>query len=392
MIKKIATFFSSVIAIVLASPAFGQAAPDLSLKATATAGYETNPFQFASGDTESAKLQLTLQPEANFRMATGDLKLAARVARTEYENNRYIDPLTWGLSAATTQQISASVDANVLLRFNSSIPQSNGPNEDLTNGGGVDPGLDPSFEGRQTRRKSFNSSGGLNVRIDQRTRLSFAASASALRLSNSNRNGNNDSYDFRGSVSNQINSAISIGASLRYSRFTYSNANNRTSVVAPGATLSWKLDSRTILNLTAGTSLVNSRTILGQRKSSSIYADGSLCYRADMTTLCGTFGKYVEPTSFDGVRRTTRMGSNASIRLDRKTGVSGSVNYVRTNGASLGQRGRIEYVAFGSTINRELSRPIHVFASARFGDSFGQPFNRRANAAISVGLSYRLGS
>jgi hypothetical protein len=392
MIKAIASFLSTTVALFFAGSAFGQSSPEVSLKATGTTGYETNPFQFAGEDTESAKLQLTLQPEANFRMATGDLKLVGRVAHTEYENSRYIDPLTWGLSAITAQQVSPSIDANAQIRFNSSIPQSSALSEDLTNGGGVDPGLDPSFEGRQTRRKSFNASGGLGIRIDQRMRLNFAASTSALRLSNSNRNGNNNSYDFTGSASNQITSALSIGASLRYSRFTYSNAGNKTSVIAPAAILDWKLDARTTLNMTAGTSFVSTSSILGQRKSSSIYANASLCHRAAMTSLCGTFGQYVEPTSFDGVRRTTRMGANATVRLDQKTRVSSSVNFVRTNGQTFAARGKIEYFAFGSMINRELSRPLNVFASARFGDTYGEPFNRRANAALSIGVSYRLGS
>jgi hypothetical protein len=389
--KRLATLLSSSIACFLAHPAFGQSAPELSLKTTASTSYETNPFLLVGDDTGSAKLQLSIQPEAKFRSATGDINLAAQVTRTEYEENRFTDPFSWGLSAGTEQRLSASIDARMQLRYDNSIPQTASRFNELAPVVDTNQLDDPSFEGRQIRRKSFSASGGVGFRLDQRNRLDFSASTSSLRLSNALQNGNNDSYDFSGSASNQISSTLTLGASLRYSQFTYSAANDKTTVLSPAATATWKISSRTLFNFTGGASLVKSNTAFGRQKSTSLYADMSLCDRTSRKTLCVNFGQYTEPSAFDGVRNTIRAGTTFSVRLDQKTRISGDARYVQTKATSFVQRSKFEYFSVGTTLNREISRPLAVFAAVRYDDAYDQGVVRKANGVFSLGVSYRFG-
>jgi hypothetical protein len=392
MFSRMIAVLTSLLAFIFAHPAFGQSPPELSLKATASTSYETNPFLLIGDDTASAKLQLSIQPEAKFKSATGDINLTGRVTRTEYEEKRFTDPFSWGLSAGTQQRLSASIDAGVQLRYDNSIPQTASRVDELIPI--IDPNQvdDPSFQGRQIRRKTFAASGGLGIRLDQRNRLDLSASTSSLRLSNALRNGNNDSYGFTAAASNQLNSALTLGASLRYSQFTYSAANNKTTVLSPAATATWKLNSRTTLNFTGGASLVTSNTALARRKSTSLYADISLCDRISRTNLCISFGQYTEPSAFDGVRNTTRAGTSLNVRLDQKTRISGDARYVRTKATGFVQRNKFEYVSLGTAIHYELSRPMFVFASARYGDAYDKGVIRKANGAISLGVTYRFGS
>jgi hypothetical protein len=391
MIKRLFSYIPSSIACLFAGPAFGQSNPDVSLRATATTSYETNPFLFADNDTETLKLQLQVQPEAKFRTPTGDINLGARVAVAEYSRSRYGSPLDWGVNAGTEQIISANVDARVSLRFDDSFPQTSNRLADLTPGDPL-PIEDPSFQGRQTRRKTYSAEGGLGIRLDQRNRLDFTAGASALRVSKAARNGNNDSYDFSVAASNQVNSKLSLGASVRYSQFNYNSAGNETRVIAPAAVASWKLDGHTTLDFTAGTSLIKSKSPFGDQKSTSVYADISLCNKTTKTSVCGTLGQYTEPTAFDGVRNTTRAGTTLNYQIDRKTRVSGYASFIRTKGTGIILRNSFEYFSFGTSINREISRPLYVFAQTRFGDIYSRNDSRRANAGITLGVSYRFGS
>ena len=391
MIKRFASFISSSIAVLCANPALGQSNPDLTLRATATTSYETNPFLFADNDTETIKLQLQVQPEVKFRMPTGDINLGARLAVAEYSRSRYGSPLDWGLNAGTEQIISSNVDARLSLRFDDSFPQSSSRLADLTPGQPL-PIEDPSFQGRQTRRKTYTAEGGLGIRLDQRNRLDFTAGASALRAGNAALSANNDSYDFSLAASNQLNSKLSLGASVRYSQFSYKAVSNETRVIAPAAVATWKLDGRTTLNFTAGTSLIKSKSLFGVQKSTSVYADISLCNKTTKTSLCGTLGQYTEPTAFDGVRNTIRAGTTLNHQLDRKTSISGYASLVRTKGTGIISRDSFEYFSFGTSINREISRPMYIFAQTRFGDIYSRGDSRRANAGVTLGVSYRFGS
>lgn len=389
--------------VVLAWAALGPTTADAEIRASidtsVKADIASNPYLLSGSKTSAASGTVSVSPNVKLTDGTQTFTLRGDYRHREF-SRRYSASNDFGGSASLAQQLSPRLGFNASFGYDTSVV---GASDLLTFGtnpgtGVVFPPLpgDIAINGLRQRRHAI--SGGMSFDYTASSRDQFTAQGgfSIVRfpVASSASEYNNAS----GSIgySRVINSKTSVGLDVSLSRADYRHTPlGDATTISPQATFKTKFGARWSLSASLGVSHSRISGLVGRSTQDSAAGSLSLCNAATVGKFCLFASRSVQPTSFGStVRPQTSVGLSYNVRLDAKSTIDATANYSRSGQISQGNivtGGTVDYGRASLTYSRRLGQRIQGFVTADYADSYRDPTPRKANAAVSIGLSFALG-
>jgi hypothetical protein len=409
-----------------------------SATATATVGYERNPFLINTNqDTGAASAQIDLRPQVSITDTRASGVIQGFYNRTEYFS-KYGGNDSAGVVANANYQISPRFALNTAAGFSTSIlgggngfglvqnavstvvpgvdgstvttpgvvPVATNPivgNGNFLPGGtiinpGV-PGSDVGLLGLRQRRNTLNASTGITYQPTARS--TWSANVFGERTTYPGLRFGQIVQDFTsygGSLgyNRRVTEALSIGARGSVTRTDYQTQGNST-FYSPQGTLTYRLSQRLTFDLSVGASFISTSGPFGPDRNSTIVSgSANLCRADELTSYCLFVSRSPGINGFAGTNTTTSVGGSYSRRVGEYSTLSASASYVRSDfrGQAVNPAfviGDQETWVVSGTYSRRLSRRLSAVATAQYRDAAFADYSPRADISGRAGISVSLG-
>lgn len=388
-----------VIAWTVLAPGSAQAETRASVNTSVRGEIASNPYLLTGPNTSATSAILTVSPAVKFLDGVKTIGLRGNYRHSEF-SRRYSSSDDFSVNASLSQKLSPRLDYSADIGFDSSVV---GANDLLTFGanpsnGGAFPPLpgDIALTGLRQRRQAIN--GGLSLGYIASARDSFQTQGgfSVVRYPTGSAASEYDSASGSFGYSRVINSRTSVGLNIGLSRADYRRASlGDATTISPQLTFGTKFGANWSLSASLGVSHSTIRGLVGKFRQDSAAGRFSLCNTSTAGKFCLYASRSVQPTSFGStVRPQTSIGASYNVRLDSKSTIDATANFSRSgqiSQANIITGGSVDYGQASLTYSRRLSQRLQGNLTASYADSYRDPTPRKANAALSIGLSFAFG-
>ena len=388
---------SAALAIAAVSPA-AWASTETSVDINASAYYATNPFLLTSGDTETASFSITAIPRVKIEDEVTRYELAGSFQHVEYLK-RYSSTQNVSIEGTGWQRFDPRTELNIAAALSSTLTNS-------TNFGGLIVGLpgqlpnpttlpildDITLNGIRQRSNVARMSADLTHKPSAFDSVSVGVDAGVVRYGKSSIS---QEYNYAGTslgYSRTLNDRVSIGAtvSLLDTDYRYVRFGDGT-VISPQLTLTAKLDARWSLSAAAGVSITKTSLLVGNDTRTALSGSLGVCRQGERDNFCLFGVRAATPTSFGGIQNQTSVSTTYSNRLTARDNLQLSAFYAQVSAPSSVIGRSVKSLSGRASLDHRLTERLAAFVSAGYADTFERGLSRRANATVSVGVSYRLG-
>ena len=368
-----------------------------SLAATASAGYDSDPFLAPGGQgAAAASVRLQVAPSISRQGERNSFRLSGRLEHIEYLGS-YDSLQNYGADFAATHKASERLEFDLGLLFNSDNLATNlsNPffNSDLSPGTPVPPvGNDITILGQQQRRTSYGANGGLTYILSERDELRWALNARAERFGS---NGLTDS-DFVSQqlrYSRQVGEGFTVGAMVDAGLINFSDsALGNAKSVSPQLVASAPLSP--LLKLSGSVGVAITRTEFGALKETSTALAGnlSLCRQGERSNLCINGSRQVLPSAIGGARVQTIGGLSYSFRLSERDSLRLNGSYSTASEPLAVAGGNLESINGSVRFERQINERLQFFASGGYLNASGNSQGNASNYQALVGITFNLGN
>ncbi len=386
-----------------------------SLDATATAGYDSNPFLILddTAETGSGSVRLQLAPTISRSDGRNTLLLTGRVEHVEFFR-RYGSFQNFGADFLTTRQVNQRLQINAGLNFVSDIPganlaspSSNLPQAVLPDSSGVLPNLpgfpvgnDITLLGQLQRRISYGANGGLIYDLSPRDQIQWSVAFSANRFDEAGF-ADSDFISQRLSYSRQVSATTNLGAAIDASVINFADdAFGTVKTVSPQLLLSSVLSDFIDARVSIGLGIARTETPTVNETSVFVAGDAALCYKTRTDRLCLNGNRQVLPAGIGGALVQTTAGISYSSRLSERDTIELGGNYGIADQPLVGGGGDFETINGFARYERQLSERMRFFVNGGyqritggglFDGANGGGTLETSNLQASIGLSVTFG-
>ena len=408
-------FEGAASALIAASTLFGagsaHAETSVWADTSVNARISNNPYLLTGTNNDSASSTVSLAPGVSFNDGTTTVSVTGQVQHTEFFK-RYGSTDSYSVNGSLNQRFNAKTGFRANLGYDSSVVGANDLLSSLNNGipgggipgggipgggnpgGGVLPPLpgDITLNGLRQRRTSFNGGLGLDYTASARDRWNIGSSFS---ISQYPTGSVASEYGYAAAslgYNRTLNGRTSIGFDVSVSQTDYRRtALGDATTVSPQLRFTTKLDGGWSLSVSAGASRSSIREVVGRSNQTSLSGSVNLCQSSQSGAFCLFGSSAVQPTSFGGVRPQTSVGASYNARLDGRSSIGATVNYARSSQSSVGAGRSVDYGNASITYSHRITAKLQGYFTAGYADSFRDTISRRANADLTVGISYTFG-
>lgn len=368
-----------------------------SVAATASAGFDNNPFLAPGGQsTAAASTRLQLAPTITRKGERTNLRLSGRLEHIEYLG-QYDSLQNYGADFAVSHRANERVALDGGLLFSSDNLATNLANPFFSNdpapGTSVPPvGNDITVLGQQQRRTLYGANAGLNYTLSERDELRWTLNARAERFGS---NGLTDS-DFLSQqlrYSRQVNEGLAIGAIVDASLINFSDAAfGNAKTVTPQLFTTISLSPRFTLSGAVG--LAITRIELGGLEETNTALSGnlSLCREGERSNLCINGSRQVLPSAIGGARVQTTGGLSYSFRLSERDSLRINGSYSTASEPLAVAGGDFESINGSVRFERQLDERFRLFVSGGYLNASGNLQANASNYQALVGIVFNLGN
>lgn len=421
------------------TPLVGAADPVVRTSATATAsvGYESNPFLLnTQQDTGAASAQIDLRPTVTITDARANGSIQGFYNRTQYFS-KYNGNDNAGIAANANYQLSPRFSFNTSAGFSTGVIGNNNgfslvqsavstvtpsidgstvttpgiapvpTNPILGNGNflpggtiGV-PGGDAGLFGLRQRRNTLNASVGAAYQPD--TRSTWSANAFGERTTYPGQESSvffaQDFTTYGGSLgyNRRVTEALSIGVRGSVTIADY-QGQGTSRFYSPQATLTYQLSQRLRADVSLGASFLHTSGPFGADRNSTIVSgSANLCRVDELTNYCVFLSRSPGVNGFAGANTTTSVGASYSRRVGEFSTLSASASFVHSafSGTQVinpqVQIGNQDNWVVSGTYSRRLSQRLSAVATAQYRDATFVNYSPRADISGRLGVSVSLG-
>lgn len=395
-------FITSLVAagcLLAHSSAWAQAAPQLTADVSLGGGISSNPLLLTDPRT-AGSVSLGISPSLLVEDELGETRITGNVRATQYLQ-RYGSDVSATLDAATVRKL----DARTTVRLFAAASTARSATRDgLIFGTGpndlpdplVPPGLpviDTTLAGTRSRVTTIATGITAAYLLDEVSSVNAGIELNGTYIDN------DGGFDYR-SASAQLgyqrtlSARTSVTLGTQFGAVDYLGRRTGDSkIVSPRVGIQQQLSERLSLSADAGISYV--RTDIGAGHSERVSFAGSvgLCDRSTNRSLCVSAGRSAQPTALGGVSTVTTASLNYDARLSRVDRVSLGARYGRTNqdGEGLPLVRVTDFIGASVTYSRDLNDRIAFTVTPSYAKIFDDIQPRRANYALMVGLTLKLG-
>lgn len=388
-----------VLAWAALAPSTADAETRASINTSVKAEIASNPYLLSGPKTSSASATVSVTPSLKFTDGTQTVTLRGDYRHSEY-SRRYRSNNDFGASASLAQQLTPRLAYNASFGYDSSVV---GANDLLTFGTNPGTGVafpplpgDIAINGLRQRRQAINGGMSLDYTASPRDQFTAQGGFSIVRFPVTSTASEYNNASGSIGYSRVINSKTSVGLDVSLSRADYRRTPlGDATTISPQATFKTRFGASWSLSASLGVSHSRISDIVGKTTQNSAAGSLNLCNATTRGKFCLFASRSVQPTSFGStVRPQTSVGLSYNVRLDAKSTIDASANYSRSGQISQGSiitGGTVDYGRASLTYSRRLSQRIQGYVTADYADSYRDPTPRKANAAVSIGVSFALG-
>lgn len=379
-----------------------------SLLATASVGFDSNPFLSAGESPEAISMRLRLNPSLTRANGRSSLRASGRVEHIEYLG-QYGSLQNFGADLSGRHRLNERLEASAAALFRRDILGTDLTNP-LSSGPGVDPGVpvipggnDVTILGQRQRRTQYGADTGLTFTPSERDQLSWNL---AWRSDRFGSEGLSDSDFFSQQLrySRQVSGSLSLGAIVDASIINFTGRRfGDAQTVTPQALIVFGLSERLKATGSLGLALTRIETPAGDETSRAFAGNMSFCYESERSNLCLNGARQVLPSAIGGARVQTTAGVSYSFRLSERDSLQLGGNYsiasqpLATNGnefenISALNGNEFESINAFARYERRLSERARLFVSGGYLDTSGNAAVSATNVQAVMGITINFGT
>jgi len=368
-----------------------------SLVATASVGFDSNPFLSDRENPEVAAFRLQLTPSITRSDGRSSFRASGRVEHIEYLG-KYGSLQNFGADLAGRHKINERLEANGGVLFRSDILGTDLTNP-LSNDEGVTPdipiipgGNDVTILGQRQRRTQYGADTGLAFTPSERDELRWGI---AWRSDRFGATGLSDSDFFSQQLrySRQVSADLAIGTVVDASIIEFRNsAFGDAQTVTPQALVVLSLSERLKATGSFGIALTRIETATGDETTRAFAGNLSLCYGGELSNLCLTGARQVLPSAVGGARVQTTGGLSYSLRLSERDRLQLGGNYSTASQPLAALGNEFESINAFARYERDISERSRLFVSGGYLDTSGENALKATNFQAVVGITIKLGN
>lgn len=368
-----------------------------SLLATASVGFDSNPFLSANESPEAVSLRLQLNPSITRSDGRSSVRASGRVEHIEYLGE-YGSLQNFGADLSGRYRLNERLEANAAALFRSDILGTDLTNP-LSTGAGIDPdipvipgGNDVTILGQRQRRTQYGADTGLTFTPSERDQISWSL---AWRSDRFGSDGLSDSDFFSQQLrySRQVSGDLTLGAIVDASIINFTNANfGDAQTVTPQALVVFSLSERLKATGSLGFALTRIETPAGDETTRAVAGNLSLCYDGERSNLCLNGSRQVLPSAIGGARVQTVAGLSYSLRLSERDSLQLGGNYSIASQPLAAIGNDFESINAFARYERRLSERSRLFVSGGYLDTSGNNALNATNLQAVMGITINLGS
>ncbi len=366
-----------------------------SLTATASAGFDSNPFLSQLADPEAASLRLQLVPALARTGERGTFRLSGRLEHIEYLG-QYESLQNYGADLAASRKLSERLDVQGGLTFRSDILATNLGNPfgivDAGTGNPVPPaGNDVTILGQGQRRTQYGLEGGLTYDLSDRDQLRWSASARADRFGSANLVDSNFLAQ-RLQYLRRLDEDVTIGAAIDANLIDFTGSDlEGAQTVSPQLQVNAALTPRLTLSASAGLAITRLEFLGREDTTTAVAGDASLCHKGERSSFCVNGSRQVLPAAIGGALLQTTAGFSYSLRLSERDTVQLSGNYGTASQPIAATVGDFESINGSARYERQLNERMRLFVSGGALRTSGNLPTNVTNIQGLIGITMNFG-
>jgi hypothetical protein len=368
-----------------------------SLVATASAGFDSNPFLGAFDDTAAASIRFQLAPTLSRSTERNTFRITGRAEHIEYLGN-YDSLQNFGADLAASHRASERLEIDAGLTFQSNILATNLANpffaDDLDPGAPLPPtGNDITVLGQGQRRTQYGADAGLTYTLSERDQLRWSLTGRADRF-DGDRLVESNFLAQQLQYSRQLDEGFSIGALVDASLIDFVGAAGGSArTITPQLQVRAALSPR--LEATGSVGLAITRLEFGDLEdtTSALAGNLSLCNRSERVSLCINGSRQVLPAAIGGALLQTTAGVSYSLRVSERDTLQISGNYATASQPVTDVIGPNDFESINgfARYERQLDERLRLFVSAGYLNTSGNRPVDATNIQALVGITFDLG-
>lgn len=368
-----------------------------SLVATASVGFDSNPFLSDAESPEAVSLRVQLNPSIARSDGRSSFRASGRVEHIEYLGN-YQSLQNFGADLTGRHKLNERLEANAGALFRSDILATDLTNP-LSTGAGLDPavpvvpgGNDVTILGQRQRRTQYGADTGLTFTPSERDEVRWGFAWRSDRFASDSLS-DSDFFSQQLRYSRQVNGDLALGAIVDASIIDFSNGNfGDAQTLTPQALVVLSLSERLKATGSLGFALTRVETPVGDETTRAVAGNLALCYEGERSNLCLNGARQVLPSAIGGARVQTTAGLSYSLRLSERESLQLGGNYSIASQplATLGNE--FESVNAFARYERRLNERAQFFVTGGYLDTSGNAGVDATNIQAVMGITIRLGN
>lgn len=368
-----------------------------SLVATASVGFDSNPFLSDADSPEAVSVRLQLNPSITRSDGRSSFRASGRVEHIEYLGN-YGSLQNFGADLSGLHKLNERLEANFAALFRSDILATDLTNP-LSTGEGLDPGIpvvpggnDVTILGQRQRRTQYGADTGLTFRPSERDEVRWGFAWRSDRFGSDSLS-DSDFFSQQLRYSRQVNGDLAVGAIVDASIIDFTNGTfGDAQTLTPQALVVLSLSERLKATGSLGFALTRVETPAGNETTRAVAGNLALCYEGERSNLCLNGARQVLPSAIGGARVQTTAGLSYSLRLSERESLQLGGNYSTASQPLAALGNEFESINAFARYERRLNERAQFFVSGGYLDTSGNTAFDATNVQAVMGITIRLGS
>lgn len=368
-----------------------------SLVATASAGFDSNPFLGNFDDASAASIRLQLVPTLSRESERNTFRLSGRAEHIEYLG-RYRSIQNYGADLATSHKATEKLEIDAGLLFSSNVLATNVANpffvDDLSPGVPLPPtGNDITILGQGQRRTQFGANAGLTYTLSERDQFRWTLTGRADRFDQAGLTESNFLAQ-QLQYSRQLDEGLSVGAVIDANLIDFVGATDgKARTISPQLQVRAALTPR--LEVTGSVGLAITRLEFGglEETTTAFAGNLSLCNRGERSNFCITGSRQVLPAAIGGALLQTTAGISYSLRVSERDTLQLSGNYATASQPVTNAVGPSDFESINGSVRyeRQLDERLRLFVSTGYLNTSGNLPADATNFQALIGITFNLG-
>lgn len=365
------------------------------LSATASAGFDSNPFLADSDNTSAVSMRLQLEPSISRSGDRSSLRLSGRLEHIEYLG-QYDSLQNYGADLAFSHRVNErfEIDGGVIFRSNILATNLANPfiNDDPTLESPRPPiGNDITILGQGQRRTQYGADAGLAYALSERDQLRWSFTARADRFGAGDLV-ESDLISQQFQYERQLDDRFTVGAVIDASLIDFTGAGlDGAKTISPQLQVSAALNPRIEVSGSIGLAVTRLELDGLGETTTALAGNLSLCRRSERSSVCLNGSRQVLPGAIGGALLQTTGGVSFSLRMSKRDTLQLNGNYATASQPLTTTAGDFESINGFVRYERQLDERFRLFASGGILNTSGNSRSDATNFQALVGVTFKLG-